>query len=822
MTWGVELDANTVENEIWDLMDQDASLDEDVALMVAAALRSDDELAAQFGDDAPQMTRPPKAVESPTTPLTAYIRSVTARGFRGIGPESTLELNPFPGITVVSGRNGSGKSSFAEAVEFALTGTSYRWKERAKHWRDAWRNIHQTADASIAVKFALVRDDSGHATELTIAASWNADDGLDDAKLWAQVHGEPATDVAGIGWARPLDIYRPILSYEEVGGVFEEGQAAFYDRINRLLSLEQISEAESRLRGAIKELKKPVGVADTARKAMRAQLENADDPRAVQVLKYSGRQPYKTSDAASVAVGTSSKAAETVRELRQIAAVELPTITEVDALTGQLRTALMAEAASAGSLFDALSQRSNLLQAAIEWQREHDGEECPVCGQGTLDEHWRQQAESQIAESSQLLGNHQKLQRAKASAQQGIRALIPKVPELTAPAGQPLSSLSGYSDARSALITLPDDLAEWPDHVDNGFLQVQEAIGALTAEARAKADELDDAWAPLARQVLNWVELQHKAEQAAVNVKLATGALEWLRAASNTLRERRLGPIVDRTRQIWSRLRQDSDVDLGAVTLAGSGNRRHVEVAGSIGDQELGAMSVMSQGELHALALALFIPRATAEASPFRFLILDDPIQAMDPAKIEGFLDELQELAKDRQVIVFSHDDRLPTAIRNASVPAELLSVRRSAGSVVTVTTNGTPSARYIDDAIALINDEGVSDTVKKKALPGLYRLAVEAAAKQVFFSEQARRGIDPEESESVWSQCVRTKPRVALAIYNDQTRSIAGWLAHRGHRVPTMQFCTGTVHDGTDDLTMESIRRLRMTVDDLLKEKTT
>jgi DNA repair exonuclease SbcCD ATPase subunit len=31
---------------------------------------------------------------------------------------------------VVSGRNGSGKSSFVEALELALTGTSYRWHEK--------------------------------------------------------------------------------------------------------------------------------------------------------------------------------------------------------------------------------------------------------------------------------------------------------------------------------------------------------------------------------------------------------------------------------------------------------------------------------------------------------------------------------------------------------------------------------------------------------------------------------------------------------------------------------------------------------------------
>lgn len=48
------------------------------------------------------------------------------------------------------------------------------------------------------------------------------------------------------------------------------------------------------------------------------------------------------------------------------------------------------------------------------------------------------------------------------------------------------------------------------------------------------------------------------------------------------------------------------------------------------------ALAVMSQGELHALALALFIPRATTPNSPFRFIVLDDPIQAMDRPRSTG------------------------------------------------------------------------------------------------------------------------------------------------------------------------------------------
>ena len=48
------------------------------------------------------------------------------------------------------------------------------------------------------------------------------------------------------------------------------------------------------------------------------------------------------------------------------------------------------------------------------------------------------------------------------------------------------------------------------------------------------------------------------------------------------------------------------------------------------------ALGVMSQGELHALALSLFVPRATLPESPFRFIVVDDPVQSMDPARVDG------------------------------------------------------------------------------------------------------------------------------------------------------------------------------------------
>ena len=93
------------------------------------------------------------ALAEPAERPGAYITSIVVEGFRGIGPRRTLEINPGPGLTLVIGRNGSGKSSFAEAAEILLTGTNSRWAHRSKIWQEGWRNLHHPERTTVAAGF---------------------------------------------------------------------------------------------------------------------------------------------------------------------------------------------------------------------------------------------------------------------------------------------------------------------------------------------------------------------------------------------------------------------------------------------------------------------------------------------------------------------------------------------------------------------------------------------------------------------------------------------------------------------------------------------
>ena len=313
--------------------------------------------------------------------------------------------------------------------------------------------------------------------------------------------------------------------------------------------------------------------------------------------------------------------------------------------------------------------------------------------------------------------------------------------------------LAEARSAYEAFTTLPaDGQRALADHVQQTLPPLWEAYAALQQHAAALIKDREDAWSPVAFELAEWLRKAELADEAEPKLNVASEALKWLQDNAAELRNQRIEPLAEEARQIWSTLRQESNVELGAIRLVGQKTTRR-DARGRRRRVDTEAFGVMSQGELQALALAIFIPRATSADSPFRFLVLDDPIQAMDPSKIDGFLEVLTKLAEDRQVVVFTHDDRLPSAIRRSRVPARIVEVMRGANSAVTVTESSRPAMWMLEDAFAIAADDGVPDTVKKAAVPMLCREALESTAWDVFSARLLAQGQSHSEFEEAWER---------------------------------------------------------------------
>src|SRR6266540_4138845 len=209
-------------------LDEEKKLGELARAMIAAACRSDEALAAALAGEAiPSASRRrPQAVDRRHP---ALLQSIRVEGFRGVGPAATLEISLGPGLTLVVGRNGSGKSSFAEALELLLTGDNSRWSTRSAIWTEGWRNLHQS-DARIDAEFVV----EGAKGTTVVSREWTADAKLEEADTIVAAHGSKTSDLETMGWGAAVEMYRPFLSYSELGSMLDAGPSALYDALSAI------------------------------------------------------------------------------------------------------------------------------------------------------------------------------------------------------------------------------------------------------------------------------------------------------------------------------------------------------------------------------------------------------------------------------------------------------------------------------------------------------------------------------------------------------------------------------------------------------------
>src|SRR4029077_4912332 len=222
-------------------------------------------------------------------------------------------------------------------------------------------------------------------------------------------------------------------------------------------------------------------------------------------------------------------------------------------------------------------------------------------------------------------------------------------------------------------------------------------LGEARAEAEAQLATKEAPWRQAIGLIAPWIAGTRDAERAQTAVTEIKSAEKWLKVAADDIRSERFRPVADEAKRLWQILRLQSSVDLEVVAIAGSGSARHPVLAVDVDGVETDALSVMSQGELSSIALSLFLPRATLPESPFRFVVIDDPVQSMDPSRVDGLARVLENVAKSRQVIVFTHDDRLPESTRRLGIDARVLEVSRRENSEVDLLAGADPTERNLD-----------------------------------------------------------------------------------------------------------------------------
>ena len=688
-----------------------------------------------------------------------YLHDLTVSGFRGIGPEVKLEIPPGPGLMVVVGRNGSGKSSFAEALELLLTGDTLRWKDRTGVWKEGWRNLHYGSAPRISARFRV----EGRARFTTVERRWSENGELDEAPSTAQHHGEKRTDLAGTGWDGPLELYRPLLSYNELGMIGARPSALF-DTLSAVLGLEMLPEAAKALAAARLERTRLYKEVNRKRlDRLLPALEDLDDGRARTAVRALRKRTWDIETIAGL--GTMPDPEQD--SLHELAALEVPDDVDVIRVAERVESAVGEVSRLAGTDTERAQSLVEILRGALEHHRRHGEEPCPVCGLGTLDAAWRRAAEAQIEELTESARRYRSAMRSLTEVLDMVASLV-EMPEIPSVSG---IDTMGLSVAWALWAAIPDRHEEVPDHLVSSYPLVAREAARVSELARLRFSAKEKSWSALLPDLMGWVPRAREALAQRTVVKQITVAEQALKRVTASLRSTRWAPIETKALGLWRDLRLQSNVDLRSVELAGSRTQRRVDLKVAVDGTEAQALAVASQGEIGCLALSLFFPRATLSSNPFRFLVIDDPIQSMDPARVDGLARVFDEVAADRQLIVFTHDDRLPESLRRLRIEHTCKQVTRRPGSIVEVREKRDPVIQYFLDARSVALDSDLPQQVARRVVPGMCRDGLEAACVEAVRRRRLGRGEPHSAVNDLLEQTRTLKQKASLALFDDPGR---------------------------------------------------
>lgn len=732
----------------------EAALDVEARALVEAACEGDAALGQALGGLPVQATGVPASTDQ--MPAGVTVRRVSVQGFRGIGAEASLHLPPGPGLILIVGRNGSGKSSFADGIEAALTGTCARWQtDASRDRRGGWANLHHTGD--VRVELELVAAERG---PVRWRRTWQRTDELGPGELET---GLPPDQVAA--WTQALETHRPMLATGELARLPDQRPTALFDTLARLLGLEPLTAAVGRLGTARLERERRWRATRRALPPLRRRLAALDDDRARTCKRALLGDRWDLATVDAVVAGRT-------RTAPRIDAGSVPGAQATGEIVETLRARTRELARLAGSSAERARVLASILTAALD--RPTDAADCPVCETpGVLDAAWRERATERVDQARALAEAALEADQALHAASAEARAQLVRVPGwLSTPDPVLPADLVGRAaQAWSAWAQAPADPLALADHLEATHPPLLAALQALTDAADRARASADAAWLPIARDLAVWSARANQARAGLDARRALTRAESWLKDAAADLREVRFAPIAARSQAVWSALRQESHVELGELRLTGKAttNSRRVQLPANVDGTEAPALGVMSQGELNGLALSLFVPRATDLASPFRFVVIDDPIQAMDPHKVDGLARVLADVADTHQVIVFTHDARLLEAARRMGLACTVLEVLRRSGSQVEVRRALAPVERYLRDADALLAARAkLGQAVSVRLVAGACRHAIEAALTAEVRRVHLGRGEPHAQVESLLRDTHGLHPLAAIALLDD------------------------------------------------------
>ncbi|MEP4036316.1 AAA family ATPase [Pseudophaeobacter sp.] len=631
---------------------------------------------------------------------------IEVSGFRGFRDKVRIEFGG--GFTVISGRNGVGKSTICDAIEFALTGQigKYAVENAAKenvsdyYW---WRGTGKPDAHFVRIGFLNKNSERFIVTRTRGEYADKSDEEIVQALCSGDTPEDPIKQLVKTSILRDEWIAAQSLDLKETER-FDLVRAAFGAIENSQLAEKAksvVSTAEARVAQANDAYEEARGEQSRAlvelSKASEAATQNSDIDAAIRTLG----SVFRVENSSSIS------------ELREAARQRLPALRErqgafqnaislgheIEALRAEYEsgqkvenrqrlsdrreTALDQLERATAQLEDALrklemEQAASDVAASLSALLEHglhvglDEGHCPLCAASRTDDDFsvgveklssridklasginaaREQAGEARSIEAEARVTWEKIEgewAAEIRAEESIRSLEEKQVEMFERYVLPLEQISSA-----------DELATIALQERNQLVEVERALSAL--EASRAVDRLTSVSArvgDLRRLVDNAADQLAECQSA---LSLAKALDKNVRRSASEIIDERLALVSPLLNELYQRLRPHSDWRSIEYSIRGD-VRRFLSL--KVGN-ELNPQFVFSSGQRRAAGIAFLLSVHLARSwSQWETLVLDDPVQHVDDFRALNLVEVLSAMRQGgRQIICAVEDEALAELI---------------------------------------------------------------------------------------------------------------------------------------------------------------
>lgn len=644
--------------------------------------------------------------------MTARLKRLELEGFRGFSERCVIDLDA--DAVVIRGDNGTGKTSLVDGLLWIFCGELAHLVERQRGLRrteDVVTNRFNPYGATVSLavtgdgrEYVFTR--TGDQRKTTLSATVDGAEVTDDSEahvLLAKAFGLRSPDElrqAVMTWG--------LLRQDSIRSVLDEAGGALHQRVSGLMGLERVSGFATAATRAAADLVRQRTAARQSRDRIVERHRNAVDLRD-EALRAAGRpeevarllvdgvralagtlapgvllKPPETVELQSVgdlgaALGRVVGALDVLRERHEALARQA---IEPDSLVADAEKA----ATDAAEAVSTASNRAPSLVLLASSASELLGDRCPVCEQPidavSVRSHLRevlegaqdlvagaQAAQDALVRAQAALASAREHLRAREESRAGVAAAEAAVRVVLADEVAFVEVEAEWRD-EPGVIALSTLLREALDQLRDLYRSVQQASGAHVARL---GDDVDALAAEVATILETLEALEARCERARQFQIVAHDAAQHVLEDTLEVLRPTFAEVFDRLSPspAFTQLHAKQDV-----------LRNRNQIVPMVRDVERGVeanpLLIFSEGQLNVVALSYFLGMAmNAGEAALPFLVLDDPLQALDVIAILGFSDLCRHVRDGRQLIVTTHDRRF------ADVLVRKLSPRDALGSLV-------------------------------------------------------------------------------------------------------------------------------------------